>query len=143
MHPTIESPCGKRAWPGDPLAIPQCSRIAQSTDEIPPESPSVCAAATEVGGKLRGIVEIEGRILRELDKMFGGGGERAAKNRFMDKIDAEAEGMAAGGAKNIVAELIFLLIAFGRKRGDDGSELIIAKSFESGSGVKIRAEGKR
>src|SRR5205823_167548 len=65
--------------------------------------------AIEVGGELRRIVEIEGRILRELDQMFGGGSERAAKNRFMDKIDAEAKGMAAGGAENIIAELIFLL----------------------------------
>ena len=45
-------------------------------------------SAVEIGGELRGIVEIEGWLLGELDEMFLGGGEGAAQNRFVDEIDA-------------------------------------------------------
>ena len=99
-------------------------------------------SAVEISSKLRGMVEIEGRILGELDEMFGGGGECAAQNRFVDEIDAKADGVTARAAKNVVAELIFLLIAFDGEGGDYSSELIVAESFESGSGMKIRAERK-
>ena len=44
--------------------------------------------------------------------------------------------------RDVVAELIFLLIARDRKRGDDGRELVVSKGFETGRGVKICAERK-
>jgi hypothetical protein len=72
-------------------------------------------SAVEVGGELRGIVEIEGWVLGELYEMFSGGGERSAENGFLDEIDAEADGVAAGAAKNVIAELIFLLVALDRE----------------------------
>ena len=100
-------------------------------------------SAVEISSELRGIVEIEGWILGELDEMFGGGGECAAQNRFVDEIDAKADGVTARAAKNVVAELIFLLIAFDGEGGDYSGELIVAESFESGSGMKICAERKR
>src|ERR1700688_2644770 len=50
--------------------------------------------------------------------------------------------MAAGSVRDVVAKLVFLLIAGDGKRGDDGSELVVAKSFETGCGVKICAERK-
>ena len=99
-------------------------------------------SAIEVGGELRGIVEIEGWILGELDEMFGGGSQCAAQDRFVNEIYAEANGVAAGSVRNIIAELIFLLIACDGECGDDSGELVVAKSFESGSGVKICAERK-
>ena len=49
------------------------------------------SAAIEIGDELRGIVQIKGRILGELDEMFSSGSECAAKDRFMDEIDAEAQ----------------------------------------------------
>ena len=100
-------------------------------------------SAAEVGGKLRWIVEIEGWILRELNKMFSSGSKRAAEHWFVDEIYAKAQSVAARGTENVVAELIFLLIARDGERGDDGGELIVAESLESGSGVKICAERKR
>src|SRR5882762_1753752 len=101
-----------------------------------------CSGAIVVGGELRGTVEIEGWILGELDEMFSGGGEGAAKNGFMNEVDAKSNLMAARIMGDIVAELIFLLVACDGKRGDDGGELIVAKSFESRGGVKICAERK-
>ena len=96
--------------------------------------------AIEIGRELRGIIEIERRILRELYEMLGGTGERAAENGFVDQIDAETKYVAAGGMKNVVAELIFLLVAFNGKSGDFRGELIVAESFESRGGVEICAE---
>ena len=53
------------------------------------------SAAIEIGGELRGIVQIKRRILGELDEMFGSGRECAAKNRFMNEIDTETQAVAA------------------------------------------------
>ena len=101
-----------------------------------------CGGAMVIGDKLSGVGEIEGRILGELDEVFGRGRERAAKDGFVDEIDAEAKYMAAGRAENVVAKLIFLLIADSGKGGNFSSKLIVAERFEAGSSVKIRAEGK-
>jgi len=98
--------------------------------------------AIVVGGELRGISQIERGIFGELDEMFSGGSESAAKNRFVDEIYAEAKDVPAGSVRDIVAELIFLLIACDGESSDDGGELIVAEGFESGSGVKICAERK-
>ena len=48
----------------------------------------------EIGDELRRIVQIKGRILGELDEMFSSGRECAAKDRFMNEIDAETEAVA-------------------------------------------------
>src|SRR5258708_1495122 len=100
------------------------------------------SGAIVVGGELRGIIEIEGWILGELDEMFSGRGKGAAKNGFVDEIKAKANVVGTGGKRDVVAELIFLLIAGDGKSGDDRGELIVAKSFKSRGGVKICAERK-
>src|SRR5260370_36675720 len=69
-------------------------------------------------------------------------GKRDAKNRFVNEIDAEADGVGTGGAGNVVAELIFLLVALDGKGGDGGGELIVAESFEAGSSQKTDGEGE-
>ena len=101
-----------------------------------------CGGAIVVGDELRGIRGIEGRILSELHEVFCRGCERAAKDGFVDEIDAEAKYVLAGRSENVVAKLILLLIADHWKSGNFCSELIVAERFEAGSGVKIRAEGK-
>ena len=60
----------------------------------------------------------------------------------MDEIGAEADGVGTGSAGNVVAELIFLLVAVDGKGGDGGGELIVAESFEAGSGQKTDGEGE-
>src|SRR5713101_7090163 len=85
---------------------------------------------------------IETGILRIGENCFEVAGKRAAKNRFVNEIDAEADGLGTGGAGNVVAELIFLLVALAGKGGDGGGELIVAESFEAGSGQKTDGEGK-
>ena len=52
----------------------------------------------------------------------------------MNEIDAEAQGMSAAGMREVVAELIFLLVARDGKRGDRGGELVVAKGFAAGGG---------
>ena len=101
-----------------------------------------CGGAIVVGDELRGIQDIEGRILGELHEVFCRGCQRAAKDGFVDEIDAEAKCVAAGGVKDVITELIFLLIADSEKGGNFSSKLIVAERFEAGSSVKIRAEGK-
>ena len=59
--------------------------------------------------------------------------QRAAQHRFVDEIDAESRGVAAGGVRDVVAELIFFLVAQHGKRGDGRDELIVAESFEAGN----------
>lgn len=100
------------------------------------------ASAIVIGDELRWIGQIESRILSELDEVFGGGSERAAKNRFVNEVYAEADGVAPGRAENVVSELVFLLIANDGERGNFRGELIVTESFETGGGVKIRAERK-
>src|SRR5207245_5061356 len=73
---------------------------------------------------------------------FEAAGKRAAKERFVDEIDAEADGVGTGSAGNVVAELIFLLVAVDGKGGDGGGELIVAESFEAGSGQKTHGKGE-
>src|SRR6266851_7860034 len=85
---------------------------------------------------------IEAGILRIGEDCFEAAGKRAAKNRFVDEIDAEADGVGTGGAGNVVAELIFLLVAVDGKGGDGGGELVVAESFEAGSGEETECEGK-
>ena len=60
----------------------------------------------------------------------------------MNKIYAEANCVSSGGAKNVIAKLIFLLVANDGECGNFSGELIVAERFESGSGVKICAERK-
>src|SRR5579872_6098694 len=60
----------------------------------------------------------------------------------MDEIDSEAGRMASGRVRDVVANLIFLLIAQDGKCCDGGNELIVAECFESGDGLRRSAEGK-
>src|SRR5579864_8507435 len=69
-------------------------------------------------------------------------GERPAQYRFMDEIHSELEGMIAGDVPQVIAELIFLLVAQRRKERDWRGELIIAISLEAGDGERRGAEGK-
>ena len=74
-------------------------------------------------------------MFRILDEGFGVAGERAAEHGFVDEINSEARGVLAHAVRNVVVELIFLLVAKDGKRGDGGDELIVAKGFEAGNGA--------
>src|ERR1700676_4029553 len=50
--------------------------------------------------------------------------------------------MSAAGMRQVVAELIFLLVARDGKSGDGSGELIVTKSFAAGGGKKIGGEGE-
>jgi hypothetical protein len=104
---------------------------------------SESAARGDVGSELRGIGEIKRRVLRERDKRFRCGGEGAAQNRLVNEIDSETRGVVADGVADVVAKLIFFLVARDGERGDRGNELIVAERFEPGDGASRGAEGKR
>src|SRR6267154_5105087 len=50
--------------------------------------------------------------------------------------------MCSAGMRQIVAELIFLLVSLGGKSGDGRDELIVAKGFKAGGGEKTGGEGE-
>ncbi len=77
-----------------------------------------------------------------MDQSFRVACQRAAQHGFVDEIDAEARGVLADGVSNVVAELVFLLVAQNWERGDGGDELIVTESFEAGNGAVGGAEGK-
>ena len=60
----------------------------------------------------------------------------------MDEVDPELERMVAHNVAQIVAELVFILIAQVGEEGDGSGELIVAESFEAGDGQRRHAEGK-
>ncbi len=68
-------------------------------------------------------------------------GEGAAEYGLVDQIDAEAGGVGTGRVRNIVAELIFLLVALDREICNGGGELIVAEGFQSRS--REETHGKR
>ena len=49
----------------------------------------------------------------------------------MDEIEAVSECVRATRMRNVVAKLIFLLVALDGKRGDGGDELIVAERFQA------------
>src|SRR6516162_5819705 len=92
--------------------------------------------AVVISDELRRIRQIERRVLGELHQMLRRGGERAAKNRLMNQIDAETNRMLAGRVGHIVKELVLLLIAGDRERRNGSDELVVAKRLKSGRGQK-------
>ena len=91
--------------------------------------------ATVAEEKLRRIGGVETRIVRIKQQRFRIARERPAQHRLMNKIHSESRRMAARSVRHVVAELIFLLIAQHRKRGDGRDELIVAESLETGNGA--------
>src|SRR5437588_9150660 len=69
--------------------------------------------------------------------------ERPSQHRLMDEVDAELERMIPGSPAQIVANLVLLLIAQGRKQGDGSGELVVAEGFKAGDGQGSRTERKR
>src|SRR5713101_2932554 len=85
-------------------------------------------------------------VVRVVDVLKEGlvrGRERPAQHRLMDEVHAEFERMITGSPAQVVAHLVFVLIAQRRKQSDWGGELVVAESFEAGDGQGSRTEGKR
>ena len=68
--------------------------------------------------------------MRVSENGFGVAGKLPAKNRFVNEVDTELDGVAASDLRNVIAELVFLLVALDRESGDGGGKLIVAESFE-------------
>src|ERR1700682_149482 len=89
-----------------------------------------------VGGVNIGVIGID-------DELFRRGRECPAQHRLMDEVHAELERMITRSPAQVVAHLVFLLIAERRKQSDWGGELVVAEGFEAGDGQGSRTEGKR
>src|ERR1700690_3946683 len=61
----------------------------------------------------------------------------------MGKVHSEFECVASHHMAQVIAHLIFVLIAQGREQSDGSSELIVAESFETRDRQGRRAEWKR
>src|SRR6266481_2020726 len=98
---------------------------------------------TEV--KLAGVagICIVIRVVDVLNEGLVRGCERPAQHRLMDEVHAELERMITSSPAQVVASLVFLLIAQGRKQSDWSGELVVAEGFEAGDGQRSRTEGKR
>src|SRR5579864_3850596 len=68
--------------------------------------------------------------------------ECSVQHRFVNEVHSELEGVIARHMAQVIAELIFLLVAQRWKERDWGGELIIAISLEAGDGERRGAEGK-
>src|SRR5208282_4118696 len=68
--------------------------------------------------------------------------ERAAEHRLVNEVDSELERMVMHHMAQVVAELIFVLVAEVREKSDRGGELIVAEGLEPGNGERRHAEGE-
>ena len=57
--------------------------------------------------------------------------QSSAEHRLMNEIDPELRRVRAVAMGHVISELIFLLVAIHRERGDRRDELIVAKSFKA------------
>src|SRR5208283_315422 len=78
-----------------------------------------------------------------LSKRFRRGCKRPAQHWFVNEVDSELEPMAARNVTQVVAELVLLLIAQVGEKRNRSSELVLAKSFETGDGQGRGTERKR
>src|SRR5271165_3178958 len=97
--------------------------------------------AAEVDPGLFGVAEIVAWILWRSVQAFWRSSQSATEHRFMDEINPEARSVPAGGVGDVVAKLIFFLIAQNGKRRDGRNEQIVAVRFVSGN--RAGGDGKR
>src|SRR6267378_2626762 len=89
------------------------------------------------GGKLALMIgQIEARILRRRVDILGGGGQGTAENRFVNKVEAKARRVSSADVTDVIAKLIFFLVAQNRKGGNRCEELIVAESLYAGDGAQ-------
>src|SRR5215468_1368622 len=82
--------------------------------------------ATRVKGKRPRVLQVNARIIRVLQKTLSRPRKRPAQYRLMNQADPEYRRMLPRRMAQVVAELIFLLIAQHRKRRNRRLELIVA-----------------
>jgi hypothetical protein len=78
-----------------------------------------------------------------LDNLLRRGCKCAAQHRLMNEVDVRTSARGAGGVTQVVAKLIFVLIAQVGEKSDGRGELVIAESLEAGNRQRGRTEGKR
>src|ERR1035438_4000487 len=95
------------------------------------------------GGHVDWILYPERRIVGKRVERLLVGGERAAQHRFVNEVDSELKCVTARHVAQIVAHLVFVLIAQVGKKSDGSVKLIVAKSLKAGNGLGRGAERKR
>src|ERR1700674_5604823 len=120
-------------------AVARGSKVAARSIRWSPRS--TLWAEVELAG-VAGICIVV-RVVDVLNEGLVRGRERPAQHRLMDEVHAELERMITGSPAQVVAHLVFVLIAQRRKQSDRGGELVVAESFKAGDGQRGRTEGKR
>src|SRR5208282_673096 len=95
-------------------------------------SPAVGADRIDVA---IGVERKSGELLRRCRK-------GAAEHRFMNKVDSELKRVAARNVAQVIADLVFVLIAQVGEKSDGSGELVVAERFEAGDGQRRHAERK-
>src|SRR5580700_3833080 len=83
-----------------------------------------------------GVIDVLSKSLRRRRK-------RSTEHGFVDEVQSKLERMASRGVAQVVADLVFALIAQVGEKSDGSGELVVAKSFEAGNRERCGAEGKR
>src|SRR5260370_31912547 len=95
------------------------------------------AGGTEI--KEGGIRGIETRIFRIGQNGFRSGGKSAAEQRVVNKGGAQARGGAAAYMADVIAKLIFFLLAHDGKSRDGSDELLLTEAFEAATPAAPRS----
>src|SRR5947208_13402755 len=88
------------------------------------------------------IRDIETRILQVSENGLTVAGKLAAQDRLVDEVHSKAHCVTPRGSRNVVAELVFLLVALNGERGNGGGKLIVAEGLKAGSREEAHGEGK-
>ena len=99
--------------------------------------------ASQVHRGLRGVCHIESWILRRRVDPFGRSGQGSAQHRLVDEAYAEPRSVAARAVRNVVAQLILLLVAQHRKRGNRRDEQVVSVSLVAGNRAGCDRKRKR
>ena len=97
---------------------------------------------SDVGGELCGMDKVKRGIFRKCDERFWVGGQGAAEHRLVNEVHSKPRGVMTGCVRDVVAKLVFLLIAQDWERGNGGDELIVTEGFETGDGAGRGAKWK-
>ena len=90
-----------------------------------------CDALWREGSEHARVLYVIGRVVDVLGEGLRRRSKRAAEHRFVNKVDSELERVASRDVAQVIAKLVFVLIAQGREKSDGSGELVVAESFES------------
>src|SRR5208283_4470768 len=94
------------------------------------------------GSEDAGVLHIVGWVVDVLSESLSSGCKGATEHGFMNKVDAKLKGVATHDMAEVVADLVFVLVAEVGEKRDGSGKLVVAKGFKAGDGQCGGTEGK-